>query len=230
MGLIVTRSLHEEVPGILELLERADGHFESGLMAYRALQAYRNDPSDRAARAVLDAHGEDMGYALLLKKYRDDIEHASPEEIERAKWDLVPPVALLYFSFRIMVALGVYFIAFFAFAVYLTTFHAQTRYRWFLRLAVVSLPLPWIAAELGWIVAEVGRQPWVVDGILPTFLGVSSLSTGQVWSSLTGFVLFYTALAMIDLWLMVKYVRRGPEGALESVALPGRRTARSPAT
>lgn len=226
MGLIVTRSLREEVPGILELLERADAHFESGLAAYRALQAYRNDTSNGAARAVLDAHAEDMGYALLLKKYRNDVENATAEEIERAKWDLVPPVALLYFSFRIMVALGVYFIAFFAFAVYLTTFHAQTRYRWFLRLAVASLPLPWVAAELGWIVAEIGRQPWVVDGILPTFLGVSSVSAAQVWSSLTGFVLFYTALAVIDIWLMFKYVRRGPEGALESVALPGRRTAR----
>jgi len=71
-----------------------------------------------------------------------------------------------------------------------------------------------LAAELGWFVAEHGRQPWAIEGVLPTFLGVSSISPGQVWFSLTGFVLFYSALAVVDVWLMVKYARLGPERAL----------------
>jgi cytochrome d ubiquinol oxidase subunit I len=74
-----------------------------------------------------------------------------------------------------------------------------------------SLPLPWLAAELGWIVAEYGRQPWAIEGILPTSLGVSSLTAGQVLTSLGGFVFFYTALAVIDAVLMVKYARKGPD-------------------
>jgi cytochrome d ubiquinol oxidase subunit I len=83
--------------------------------------------------------------------------------------------------------------------------------RWFLRVALFSLPLPWIAAEMGWIVAEYGRQPWVVDGLLPTFMGVSSVSVTNVWISLSGFILFYTALAIVEVYLMVKYIRLGPE-------------------
>ncbi|HET7796903.1 MAG TPA: cytochrome ubiquinol oxidase subunit I, partial [Nevskia sp.] len=81
-----------------------------------------------------------------------------------------------------------------------------------LRLALWSLPLPWLAAELGWIVAENGRQPWAIEGVLPTALGVSSISIGQVLFSLIGFVTFYTALAVVDVVLMLKYTRHGPDG------------------
>ena len=77
-------------------------------------------------------------------------------------------------------------------------------------MALWSLPLPWIAAELGWIVAEYGRQPWIIDGVLPTSLGVSNEPVGNVWFSLVGFVLFYSTLAVVEVYLMVKYARLGP--------------------
>src|SRR5262249_40106857 len=89
--------------------------------------------------------------------------------------------------------------------------HRFEQHRWFLRLAWLALPLPWFAVELGWIVAEYGRQPWVVDGVLPTFLGVSRTSVGNVWLSLLGFVIFYTSLAGVDGVLMARPIRRGPE-------------------
>lgn len=82
--------------------------------------------------------------------------------------------------------------------------------RWFLRLVLYSIPLPWIAAEMGWVVAEVGRQPWVVNGILPTYMGTSSVSTHQLHFSLIGFILFYTGLFVVELFLMFKYARLGP--------------------
>src|SRR5262249_62186316 len=86
----------------------------------------------------------------------------------------------------------------------------RLEYRWFLWLAVFSLPLAWIAIELGWIVAEYGRQPWAVEGVLPTFLGVSSVSRAAVIGSISGFVLFYSALAVVDAVLMVRAIRQGP--------------------
>jgi cytochrome d ubiquinol oxidase subunit I len=82
--------------------------------------------------------------------------------------------------------------------------------RWYLRVAFWSLPLPWIAAELGWFVAEHGRQPWAIEGVLPTFLAVSSIPAANVALSLAGFVLFYSVLAVVDVFLLVKYVRLGP--------------------
>ena len=79
-------------------------------------------------------------------------------------------------------------------------------------MALWSLPLPWLAIELGWIVAEYGRQPWAIEGVLPTALGVSSVSASQVATSLAGFVLFYSALAIVDAVLMFRYARKGPDG------------------
>jgi cytochrome d ubiquinol oxidase subunit I len=81
-----------------------------------------------------------------------------------------------------------------------------------MKAALWSLPLPWLAIELGWIVAEYGRQPWAIEGVLPTALGVSSVTVAQVATSLVGFVLFYSALAIVDAILMVRYARRGPDG------------------
>ena len=106
-----------------------------------------------------------------------------------------------------MVGLGFYFIALFAVAFVLASKRQLTAYRSFLWVALLSLPLPWVAAELGWIVAEVGRQPWVIEGVLPTFLAVSSISAANVWITLIGFVAFYSTLAVVDVYLMVKTVR-----------------------
>jgi len=111
-----------------------------------------------------------------------------------------------------MVAIGFFLIALFATAFYLASRHVLTQNRWFLRIAFWSLPLPWIAAELGWIVAEYGRQPWAIDGVLPTFLGASPVPATQVWLSLTGFVVFYSALAIVDVFLLRRTIRRGPDG------------------
>jgi cytochrome d ubiquinol oxidase subunit I len=84
------------------------------------------------------------------------------------------------------------------------------RNRWVMKLALWSIPLPWLAVELGWIVAEYGRQPWTISEVLPTHLSVSSVSAGQVWFSLGGFVAFYSALLAVELYLMFKYARLGP--------------------
>ena len=81
---------------------------------------------------------------------------------------------------------------------------------WLLKLTVVAIPLPWLAAELGWFVAEYGRQPWTISGILPTHLSSSSLSVSDLHFSLAGFLLFYTRLLIIELYLMFKYARLGP--------------------
>ena len=93
-----------------------------------------------------------------------------------------------------MVALGFYFIALFA-VIFWDASHRNFSRQWLLHLMLWSLPLPWVAAELGWVVAEYGRQPWAIDGVLPTFLASSSVSAAQVLFSLAGFILFYSSLA-----------------------------------
>ena len=212
LGLIATRSLDTPVLGITDLVAHARIRIRSGIEAYSALAVLRTDPGQPEARERFAAHQEDLGYALLLLRYVEDPATATPRQIEQAAWGTVPNVPVLFWSFRVMVGLGLYFILLFATAFWLATRQRFERNRWFLRLAFLSLPLPWIAAELGWIVAEYGRQPWAIDGVLPTFLGASPVSAGNVWLSLSGFVVFYSALAVVDVFLLVRTIRRGPEG------------------
>ena len=214
LGLIATRSTDKEVPGINNLVDEARTRIADGLIAYDALRAVKADPANAALRDKLDAHVGDLGYALLLKAIRPDIENATPADIDAAAQSTIPNVPVLFWAFRIMVGLGFWFIALFAFSFWLSARSELDRYRAYLWIALLSLPLPWIAAELGWIVAEYGRQPWVIEGILPTALGVSSTHTGNVVFSLIGFVVFYSTLLIVDLYLMIKYIRLGPDGAL----------------
>ena len=228
LGLIATRSIDEEVPGIIPLVERARTRIESGIEAHRALQLLRANPEDAGARRAFKDDRADLGYGLLLLRYVKSPADATAEDIERAAWSTVPNVPVLFWSFRIMVAIGLFFIALFAYYFYLSAKQRIGERRWALKLAFFALPLPWIAAELGWIVAEYGRQPWAIEGVLPTFLGVSSTSASNVWMSLIGFVVFYTALLIVDLFLMQRMIRRGPEG-LGYWPVPDRKGAAGPA-
>jgi cytochrome d ubiquinol oxidase subunit I len=212
LGLIATRSIDTPVPGIIELVARARQRIRSGIEAYAALQTLRERPADESAQARFAAHQADLGYGLLLLRYLPNPAMATARQIEQAAWSTVPNVPVLFWCFRVMVGLGFYFIALFATAFYLAARHRLTPSRAFLWVAFLSLPLPWVAAELGWIVAEYGRQPWAIDGVLPTFLGASPVPAANVWLSLSGFVVFYSALAVVDVYLLVRMIRRGPEG------------------
>jgi cytochrome d ubiquinol oxidase subunit I len=213
LGLIATRSIDTTVPGINELVANAEVHIRSGLIAYAALEKLHADRTDAAARTAITGHAEDLGYALLLKKIRPDILNASDADVAAAAAETVPQVPLLFWGFRVMVGLGFFFIGLFAVAFYLASRRRLQSSRLFLRVALWSLPMPWLAAELGWCVAEIGRQPWVIEGVLPTFMAVSSLSTGNVLITLVGFIAFYTTLLVIDVYLMLKAIRQGPEPA-----------------
>ena len=216
MGLIGTRSLNTEIPGIEELVERAKVRIERGIQAYGALQTLRSDASAPAAvteaRSRFEEFGADMGYALLLKRYVDDPREATPEQMEKAAWDTVPRVQPLFWSFRIMVGLGAFFIVLTGVFFVLSARRRLDAYPWLLKVAVWSIPLPWVAAEAGWIVAELGRQPWVIEGVLPTAVGVSSLGAGTVLMTIAGFTLIYTVLFVIEMKLMLKAIRKGPAG------------------
>lgn len=220
LGLIATRSIDEKVPGIKELVERNEDYIRKGLRAYAALEKLHADRSDANARDELEQYASDLGYALLLKRVRPDIENATDTDISKAAWNTVPQVAPLFWAFRIMVGCGFFFIGLFALAFYLVAANRLMRARWLLWVMVFALPLPWIAAEAGWFVAEVGRQPWVIEGVLPTFLAVSAVSTNNVLTTLIGFVAFYSALLIVDIYLMVKAIRLGPEETLPEPLAP----------
>ncbi|SEM92227.1 cytochrome d ubiquinol oxidase subunit I [Gemmobacter aquatilis] len=214
MGLIGTRSLTTEIPGINDLVAAAETRIRSGQIAYDALMQIRvaRDAADPAELARFEAHAADLGFAFLLKRYVDDPRQASEDQIKAAANDTVPTVWPLFWAFRLMVALGFGFIGtmVYFFFFWTSSFRGARFPRPALRLAVWMIPAPWIAAELGWFVAEFGRQPWTVDGVLPTALSVSALSMTEVALTLAGFVIFYTVLFVVEMGLMLKYIRKGP--------------------
>ena len=223
MGLIGTRSLTGEIPGINELVRLAEVRIRQGIDAYDALMHIRALGGNASVPAALqerfDRHSAVLGYALLLKRYVDDPRQATDAQIARAANDTVPQVAPLFWSFRVMVVLGTYFIVLTAVFFVLSTRRKLDAYPWLLKVAVWSLPLPWIAAEAGWIVAELGRQPWAIEGVLPTAVAVSNLGIGTVLSTLLGFVVLYTILLIVEMKLLLKAIRKGPEN--EAARAPG---------
>jgi len=108
-----------------------------------------------------------------------------------------------------MAGIGVLMILMFATAFVLVTLRKHDT-KWFLVIAVAAIPLPWISTELGWVLAEVGRQPWAVDGVLPTFLSASSLSVPQLLISIAVFTLLYGALAVVEVGLILRAIKKGP--------------------
>ena len=123
-----------------------------------------------------------------------------------------PPVLPVFLSFRLMVGLGTLFIVLSVAALWLTWKNQLERYPLFLKVMILAIPLPYLANQLGWIVAELGRQPWAVYGVLKTVDSVSqAVSAGQVVGSLLGFTLLYGFLGVVDIYLLAKHARKGPD-------------------
>jgi cytochrome bd ubiquinol oxidase subunit I len=129
-----------------------------------------------------------------------------------------PPVLPVFLGFRTMVLFGLLFILVTSAAVYFSRRETLESSPLFLRLMVLMIPLPYIAAQFGWIVAEMGRQPWIVYGLLRTSQGVSTgIDVAQVIGSLAGFTLLYGGLAVMDAYLLFKFARKGPDKGVDEI-------------
>lgn len=210
MGLIGTRSLDKELPGLNQIYALNRERVTVGVEAVKLLEALRRNPQDAALREAFDKVKGDLGFGLLLKKYVASMDDVTPELIDRAARDTLPKVTPLFWTFRIMVALGFAMLALFGLALWYSIKGDFAERRWLLRWALWSLPLPWISCEMGWFVAEYGRQPWTIYGVLPTHMSVSTLTVESLYGSLAGFVGFYTLLLIVEMYLMVKFARQGP--------------------
>jgi cytochrome d ubiquinol oxidase subunit I len=156
-------------------------------------------PSLLSYMALHEAEGEIKG----LKNY--------PKEMR-------PPVTPVFLSFRLMVTVGFFMIFSSLAGVILSRKENFTDKRLFLTLMVFAIPAPYLAQQLGWLVAELGRQPWIVYGVLKTADAVSkSITSTQVILSLIGFTILYGVLGAIDIFLLVKYAKKGPDKDVSSI-------------
>ena len=210
LSVLATHDINGYVPGINNLLDgyttpsgevmpSAEEKIERGKRAIEAFGEYRalsdSDPAAAAeARAVLDDNIDYFGYGYI-----------------DSREELVPPVGLVYWAFRIMVGLGGALLLLMGVVLWVNYKKRLASMTWLQWTALLSIPLVYIAGQAGWIVAEVGRQPWVIEGLLPVKAAVSSVSVAAVQTTFFIFVAIFTLFLAIELRILMKAIKKGPE-------------------
>jgi len=126
-------------------------------------------------------------------------------------WQVIPSVPVIFYSFRVMVGLGFFFILLFALALLFWQRKSLERNKWFLWLALISIPLAYLASELGWIVTEMGRQPWIIQNLMPVNVAVSNISAGAVQTTFWLFAVLFTSLLIAEISIMLRQIKNGPK-------------------
>jgi len=168
-----------------------------GRTALDALAIYRSaeDPGVKAeALRILNENVQYMGYGHLEK----------PE-------DVVPPVGVVFWSFRLMIGLGMLIALVLLLSLIAVWKDKLGTWKWLLVAAIVCIPLAYVTEQVGWIVAEVGRQPWTIQGLLPVNVAISSLSAGAVKTTFFLFLAIFTLFLAIEIRIMVGAIKKGPE-------------------
>ena len=210
LSFLATHDFNGYVPGINDILRGYtdnDGNvissvaekMERGRKALDALAAYRelkdsHPDSAAVARRVMEENVQYMGYGHLEK----------PE-------DVVPPVGVVFWAFRLMVGLGMLLALVLLLSVWFTWKDRIGSMKWLLWTAIVCIPLVYIAGQSGWVVAEVGRQPWTIQGLLPVHVAISSLSAGAVKTTFFVFLGVFALFLFIEIRIMLRAIKKGPE-------------------
>jgi cytochrome d ubiquinol oxidase subunit I len=206
------RDFNAFVPGINDILQGGyqtkDGvalsfaeRNEKGKIAKKALADYKKAKADKDTvaaaqhKATLKENFDHFGYAYL----------DSPEQA-------IPNVPITFYSFHIMVTLGMYFIVLFALFTLLSYVKKYDvgKYKWLLWVALLSIPLGYVASQLGWLVAEVGRQPWAIQDLLPVNVSVSAIAAQSVKITSFLFLALFTTLLIAEIRIMLKQIKKGP--------------------
>jgi len=198
------------VPGIYDLVKgNAEHHIlsykersEKGKISIESLAEYKN-----AKKA-----GNDSIAKIALAKFNENYAHFGyGYYANRDVNELIPSVPSTFYSFRIMVGLGFHFLALFLVVLLLIKKDKIDKKRFILYTALWTIPLAYIASELGWIVAEVGRQPWVIQDILPTIAAVSQIKPASVQFTFWLFLVIFTGLLIAEIKIMVSQIKKGPD-------------------
>lgn len=197
------------VPGIQNIMDgytSEDGkvypsieqRMTNGRLAIDALKTYKqavkdkNDALASQSLQTLRASFQDFGYGYLSSPY-----------------DTIPPVPLVFYSFRLMVGLGMLFVLLFICSWWYAKKRKFEKFKFIPYLAIACVPLAYIASQCGWIVAEVGRQPWVVQNLMPTNVAITRIASGWVVTTFWMFAILFTLLLIAEIGIMFTQIRKG---------------------
>lgn len=208
LSLLGFHSVDAYVPGINELvygdkeegIEAAKDKIVKGKIAIAALKNYKK------AKRLKD----ETGAAEYLNVFRANEKYFGYGYLKDEK-DIIPNIAITFYSFHMMVGLGSWFLTLFFFVLYFSMVNKLETQRKLLWAALFSIPLGYLAGEMGWIVAEVGRQPWAIQDMLPVGMATSQLSTGAVQVTFWMFAFIFTALLIAEIKIMFMQVKKGME-------------------
>ena len=204
LSFLATRDLDGYVPGVNDLLKESDEKIRRGKEAITALKEYRqkDTPAERKAelQKTIQENMPYFGYGYV-----------------KDKADLVPYIPLCFYAFRVMVGLGTLFLLFFVVVVFLAWRKdiASPKLRLLHMAAIALLPLGYICSESGWLVAEFGRQPWAIQDMMPTWVGVSNVGSSSVMLTFFIFLALFTTLLAVEISILVKAIKQGPEEGLK---------------
>jgi cytochrome d ubiquinol oxidase subunit I len=202
------------VPGISDLVYGNREHnvisFEEkkarGEVAMKTLIAYK-----AAAKNENKQQRDSISNIFASQSFQENyFKYFGYASIEKAE-DIIPDVSGTFYSFHLMVILGFGFIFLFVLVIFFLFKGTLTQYRWFLWICLLAMPFPYIASELGWIVAELGRQPWIIQDMMPVSTAVSNIGAGSVMATFFIFAALFTTLLIAEVSIMVKQVKIGPK-------------------
>ena len=205
LSFLATRDLDGYVPGVNDLLKESDEKIRRGKDAITALKEYRqkDTPAERKAelQKTIQENMPYFGYGYV-----------------KDKADLVPYIPLCFYAFRVMVGLGTLFLLFFVVVVFLAWRKdiASPKLRLLHMAAIALLPLGYICSESGWLVAEFGRQPWAIQDMMPTWVGVSNIGSSSVMLTFFIFLALFTTLLAVEISILLKAIKQGPEEGLKN--------------
>lgn len=208
LSILGLHDMNAFVPGINELvygdkernIEPAKDKIAKGKIAIQALKNYK-----KAKKLKDEVHAE-----VYLKIFRDNEKYFGYGYLKDEK-DIIPNVAITFYSFHLMVGLGSWFLVLFFLILYFSMVNKLEGKKTLLYSALWSIPLGYLAGELGWIVAEVGRQPWAIQDMLPIGMATSQLSTTAVQTTFWMFAAIFTFLLIAEIKIMFTQVKKGME-------------------
>lgn len=208
LSILSTREIDGFVPGIKDIIygneehgiESAESQMIKGRKAIESLSAYKH------ARIAGDSVTAEKELVTFYEHYPYIGYGYIPD-----KSMLIPNIAIVFYAFHGMVSLGFLFVGIFSLMLYFAFFKKFEIPRWLNLVALFSIPLGFISSQMGWVVAEVGRQPWTIQGILPTMASTSRISTESVIITFFLFVALFTVLLIAEMKIMLTQIKKGPE-------------------
>jgi cytochrome d ubiquinol oxidase subunit I len=213
------RDVNAYVPGIEDLLHgnsdkgimSAQEKIERGKVAIETLQAYKDAVNNHDTAKINELRQLfDKNTEAGKNFYKNYFAYFGYGFLQSEK-DLYPWVSLIFYSFHIMVALGFYFVLFFLLMLWFVSKGKVDERKFWLRLGLWNILFAFIASQAGWIVAEVGRQPWIIQDLMPTVAAVTRIEASNVMTTFILFAIIFTTLLIAEISIMLHAIKQGPK-------------------